>query len=112
MPAYAKPFRMASSHTRQRGTTRAADVTAHRDHTPISHQDPCRRGRADRRVILMLLVEGLGAAVDGAHVKDEILAFPPGLVDECADEAGTDAAALMTGADCRDQIYLNNDGPI
>lgn len=29
------------------------------------------------------LVEGLGAAVDGEHVKDEILAFLPGLVDEC-----------------------------
>jgi hypothetical protein len=41
------------------------------------------------------LVEGLGAAVDGEHVTDEILAFLPGLVDECADEAGTDAAALM-----------------
>jgi hypothetical protein len=27
------------------------------------------------------------------------LAFLPGLVDERADEAGTDAAALMTGAD-------------
>jgi len=27
------------------------------------------------------------------------LAFPPGLVDECADEAGTDAAALMIGVD-------------
>ncbi len=39
------------------------------------------------------LVEALGVAVDGEHVKDEILAFPPGLVDECADEAGTDAAA-------------------
>jgi hypothetical protein len=30
---------MASSRTRQRGTTRAADVTARRDHTPVSHQD-------------------------------------------------------------------------
>jgi hypothetical protein len=27
------------------------------------------------------------------------LAFLPGLVDECADEAGTDAAALMIGVD-------------
>jgi hypothetical protein len=45
------------------------------------------------------LVEGLGAAVDGEHVKDEIVAFLPGLVDECADEAGTDAAALMIGVD-------------
>jgi hypothetical protein len=45
------------------------------------------------------LVEGLGAAVDGERVKDEILAFPPGLVDECADETGTDAAALMIGVD-------------
>jgi hypothetical protein len=45
------------------------------------------------------LVEGLGAAVDGELVKDEILAFLPGLADECADEAGTDAAALMIGVD-------------
>ena len=45
------------------------------------------------------LVEGLGATVDGEHVKDEILAFLPGLADECADEAGTDAAALMIGVD-------------
>ena len=45
------------------------------------------------------LVEGLGAAVDGEHVKDEIVAFLPGLVDECADAAGTDAAALMIGMD-------------
>ena len=37
------------------------------------------------------LVEALGAGVDGEHVKDEILAFLPGLADECADEAGTDA---------------------
>jgi len=36
------------------------------------------------------LLEGLGAAVDGERVKDEILAFVSGLVDECADEAGTD----------------------
>jgi hypothetical protein len=38
------------------------------------------------------LVEGLGAAVDGEHVKDETLAFLPGLVDEGADEVGADAA--------------------
>ena len=44
-------------------------------------------------------VEGLGAAVDGEHVKDAILVFLPGVVDECADEAGTDAAALMIGVD-------------
>lgn len=39
------------------------------------------------------LAEALGAAVDGEHVKHEISDFLPGLVDECADEAGTDAAA-------------------
>ena len=53
-----------------------------------------------------LLVEGLGAAVDGERVKDEILAFPPGLVHECADEAGTDAA-LMIGVD----LHVDPVGP-
>ena len=32
------------------------------------------------------------------------MAFPPGLVDQCADEAGTDAAALMIGADFSDGV--------
>jgi hypothetical protein len=45
------------------------------------------------------LVEGLGAVVGGEHVQDEVLAVPPGLVDERADEAGADAAALMPGVD-------------
>jgi hypothetical protein len=40
------------------------------------------------------LVEGLGARVDGEHVKDEVLAFPAGLVDDRADDAGADAASL------------------
>ena len=54
------------------------------------------------------LVEALGAAVDGEHVKDEILAFLPGLVDECADEAGTDAVgglpAGTAGGDCDSEV--------
>src|SRR6266581_4143880 len=43
------------------------------------------------------LVEGMSARVDGERVKDEVLAFLPGLVDERADEAGADAAALTAG---------------
>src|SRR6266571_335090 len=45
------------------------------------------------------LVEGKSPRVDGEHVKDEVLAVLPGLVDERADEAGADAAALMAGVD-------------
>ncbi len=45
------------------------------------------------------LVAGLGTAVDGEYVKDEVLTFLPGLVDECADERVADAAALMIGVD-------------
>src|ERR1022692_3393581 len=44
-------------------------------------------------------VESLGAVVDGEHVQDEVLALVLGLVDERADQAGTDAAALMAGMD-------------
>jgi hypothetical protein len=71
--------------------------------------EPVRRGLLDNNIMILrssialdelpdemaisaVTLEGLGAAVDGEYVKDEILAFPPGLVDECADEAGTDAA--------------------
>ena len=43
------------------------------------------------------LVEGPGAAVDGEHVKGQVLAFVPGVVEECADEAGADAVALKIG---------------
>jgi hypothetical protein len=37
--------------------------------------------------------------VGGKHVQDQILTFLPSLVGECADEAGTDAAALIIGVD-------------
>src|ERR1022692_748490 len=43
------------------------------------------------------LVENLGAAVDDEHVKDQVLAFLLGLVNECADQAGADSMALETG---------------
>src|SRR5215831_15313810 len=45
------------------------------------------------------LVQGLSAVVDGEHLKNQVLAVLPGFVDERADEAGPDAAALIAGED-------------
>jgi MFS family permease len=45
------------------------------------------------------LVERSGPGVDGEHVQDEVLALPPGLLHQRADQAGADAAALMAGED-------------
>jgi hypothetical protein len=41
----------------------------------------------------------LRAVVDGKHVQDQVMACAPGFVDECANEAGADAAPLVIGAD-------------
>lgn len=57
------------------------------------------------------LVEGLGTPVDGEHVQSQFLAFVPGFVDERADEAGADAAALLAGVDL-DACEVDLTGPV
>src|ERR1700749_4201469 len=44
-------------------------------------------------------VKRLGAVVDREHLKDEVVALLPCLGGQRADEAGADAAALVTGMD-------------
>ena len=45
------------------------------------------------------LVESLDAVVEGEHVKDQVLALPPGLISECVNEEGADALAVIIGMD-------------